>query len=108
MFLSRDDWDLGVAVQTHPGVRRILTFGKMGPTEFRLIVILLTMIYQFFPSVHNYTKITTFLGKPIVWGMFDYFIAGVFVILTIIYLVTLVKDGIAFSKADPLPKRKQD
>ena len=85
-----------------------LTFGKMGPTEFRLIVILLTMIYQFFPSVHNYTKITTFLGKPVVWGMFDYFIAGVFVILTVIYLVTLIKDGIAFAKADPLPKRKQD
>ena len=85
-----------------------LTFGKMGPTEFRLIVILLTMIYQFFPSVHNYTKITTFLGKPVVWGMFDYFIAGVFVILTIIYLVTLIKDGIEFAKLDPLPKRKKD
>ena len=24
MFLSRDDWDLGVAFQTHPGVRRPL------------------------------------------------------------------------------------
>ena len=24
MFLSRDDWDLGVAFQTHPGVRRCL------------------------------------------------------------------------------------
>ena len=24
MFLSRDDWDLGVAFQTHPGVRRHL------------------------------------------------------------------------------------
>ena len=86
----------------------ILTFGKMGPTEFRLIVIILTMIYQFFPSVHNYAKITTFLGKPVVWGMFDYFIAGVFVILTIIYLVTLIKDGIAFAKLDPLPKRKKE
>ena len=85
-----------------------LTFGKMGPTEFRLIVILLTMIYQFFPSVHNYTKITTFLGKPVVWGMFDYFIAGVFVILTVIYLVTLIKDGIEFAKEDPLPERRKE
>ena len=28
MFLSRGDWDLGVAFQTHPGVRRRLEGGK--------------------------------------------------------------------------------
>lgn len=85
-----------------------LTFGKMGPTEFRVIVILITMVYHFFPGVHGYSKLTTFLGKPIVWGMFDYFAIGVLSILTVIYLVTLVKDGIEFSKADPLPERKKD
>ena len=82
-----------------------LTYGKMGPTEFRVIVIILTMIYHFIPAVHSYAKITTFLGKPVVIGMFDYFASGVLLILTVIYITTLVKDGIAFSKADPLPER---
>lgn len=85
-----------------------LTFGKMGPTEFRLIVIIITMIYHFFPSVHNYRNMTTFLGKPIVWGLFDYFAIGLLVLLTIIYIAALIKDGIAFAKADPLPKRKKE
>ena len=31
MFLSRDDWELGVAFQTHPGVRRRLE-GKQRPS----------------------------------------------------------------------------
>ena len=33
MFLSRDDWDLGVAFQTHPGVRRHLE-GKQRTSLF--------------------------------------------------------------------------
>lgn len=85
-----------------------LTYGKMGPTEFRLIVIILTMIYHFVPSVHNYAKVTTFLGQPVVIGMFDYFASGVFVILAVIYITTLVKDGLAFAKQDPLPKRRSE
>jgi len=85
-----------------------LTYGKMGPTEFRVIVILITMVYHFVPAVHNYEKVTTFLGQPVVIGMFDYFASGVLLILTVIYFTTLIKDGIAFSKADPLPKRRSE
>lgn len=85
-----------------------LTYGKMGPTEFRVIVILITMVYHFVPAVHNYEKITTFLGQPVVIGMFDYFASGVLLILTVIYFTTLIKDGIVFSKADPLPKRRSE
>lgn len=76
-----------------------LTYGKLGPTEFRLIVIILNTIFIFTPwSDYVYT-----FGKE-VFTLFDLIASGVVVIIMVLWLVQWLKDRKALSLIDPLRK----
>lgn len=74
-----------------------LTYAAMGPTEFRLLLILINMLYLYVPCMKRHYN----LGQYDL-GLFD--IIGVLVglALFLIYICQLIKDGRAFSKQDPL------
>lgn len=77
-----------------------LTYGSMGPTEFRLLLILINTLYIYVPC----------LQQPLtVWkyelGIFDIVGLCVGIILFLIYVCQLAKDGSSFAKQDPLPER---
>ncbi len=76
-----------------------LTYGKLGPTEFRLIVIILNTIFIFTPwSDYTYT-----FGSE-VFTLFDLIASGVVVIIMVLWLVQWLKDRKALSLIDPLRK----
>lgn len=73
-----------------------ITYDKLGPTEFRLVIILINTLFIYFPSGKQNI---TFRG--ITLSIFDILGIGVAVILFIIYLITFFKDINKFAKIDP-------
>ncbi len=76
-----------------------LTYGKLGPTEFRLIVIILNTLFIFTPwSDYVYTFGTE------VFTLFDIIASAVVVVIMVLWLVQWLKDRKKLSLIDPLRK----
>ena len=74
-----------------------LTYSSFGPTEFRLVVIILNTIYMYVPGSSN---------RYMVWGcdfgVFDFIGLAIAAFLFIIHLCQFAKDRKTFSMRDPL------
>lgn len=80
-----------------------LTYGKLGPTEFRLIVILANTLFIYTPwSELNYT-----IGG-VDFSLFDLLAMGVVVIIMTLWLVQWLTDRRQLSKLDPLKEYNPD
>ncbi len=80
-----------------------LTYGSVGPTEFRLIIILLNTAIMYLPwQKYNFE----YLGES--FGVFD--IAGLLIaaVLFVMYIVQFNKDRRAFAIQDPLKPRSDE
>ena len=79
-----------------------LTYAKMGPTELRIIVILINTLYFFVKPFQDYTLTISFFGNEQHFGIMDYVGAALFIGLVIVYLQSLFKDAREYAKQDPL------
>lgn len=99
-----------VAINAHIKNEFKLTYGKLGPTEFRLIIIicncLLMYIPIFRPENYEYVLPEVFgkIGLPTTFHMMDWVGLGIAGLLMIIYLVSFFKDLRYFAKIDPLKR----
>ena len=76
-----------------------LTYGKLGPTEFRLLLILLNILYMYTPWGEWHCEV---LGS--LWSAFDLVGAVVAVVLFIIFFTQFAADRRALSRQDPLKR----
>lgn len=76
-----------------------LTYSSFGPTEFRLIVILINTLYMYTPWADN-----QYYFLEIKYGVFDVVGFVIAVLLFVIYFVQFFKDKKILSKQDPLKK----
>lgn len=76
-----------------------LTYGKLGPTEFRLLLILLNILYMYTPWGAWHCQA---LGG--VWSAFDLVGAAVAVVLFVIFFTQFAADRRALSRQDPLKR----
>ena len=83
-----------------------LTYGALGPTELRVLMILLNTIWFFVEPLHDYV-LPVKVG-PLSGDLLSMDLAGfvVFTILLLTYFSSLIKDGKYFAKIDPLKKNK--
>lgn len=79
-----------------------LTYGKFGPTEFRLLLILLCILYMYMPWGEWHCEI-----GDIELGVYDIAGAVISAILFLIYLVQFVGDLRYFGQRDPLKGAKK-
>lgn len=79
-----------------------LTYGKLGPTEVRIVIMAVATLYIFCPA----TGLDfTFLGR--VWSVYDIVGAIVAAILFMIYICSMISDLRRLAKQDPAkPYRK--
>ena len=81
-----------------------LTFAGMGPTEFRLIMIVVNTLFIYVPALHRFYTSFDFFGTETLLGAFDYIGLAILLILIIIYINNFIGDAKAYAKADPLRK----
>lgn len=88
-----------------------LTYAKMGPTEFRLFMIIVNCLLIYVVpliNVHHVYDITIGMNDyRLELQLMDYIAFGIWIILFVLYLVSFFQDLHYFAKIDPLPKKKE-
>jgi len=74
-----------------------ITYSKLGPTEFRLIVIIINTLFIYFPK---WNQQFVFMGVTL--KIFDAIGIVIALVLFIIYLIYFVKDKKKYEETDPL------
>lgn len=77
-----------------------LTYSSFGPTEFRLVVILINTLYMYTSWADD--RFTLFGGYE--FGVFDVIGLAIAVVLFVIYFIQFFKDKKVLAKQDPLKK----
>lgn len=83
-----------------------LTYAKLGPTEFRVIMIIVNTLVYFIRPLHDWSTTLTVAGNPVELKVFDFVAVAVLVILVVMYLSSLYKDARYYAALEPLKKDK--
>ena len=78
-----------------------LTYAGLGPTEFRLIAILVNCLFIFFPALNSYKTHIVLFHNEFDFGIMDGIAVVVAALLFTIYLVSFIKDIGYFKRVDP-------
>ena len=84
-----------------------LAYGGLGPTEFRLILFLVNILFMYIPWFSQWKRPITLFHNDFMIGLFDYITVAVALILFIFYLVSFLRDAKYFAKIDPLHKKEE-
>jgi len=76
-----------------------LTYGKLGPTEFRLIVIIVNTLFIYLPLAEK-----SFVICGLSFGIFDFIAAAIALILFTLHLVSFAIDLRKVARQDPIKK----
>ncbi len=98
---------VNVSVNAHLKSEFRLTYAKLGPTEFRVIAIILTSLFILVAPLREFSCSLNILGRILELRSLD--IAGLVILaaLLVIYLVTIIKDAKEYARLDPMPERKK-
>lgn len=91
---------VNVSINAHLKSEFRLTYAKLGPTEFRLIIIVVNTLLILFPGLLGFSLV---LGGH-AFSTLDLVAMVLIAILTVIYLVTIVADARHYAAIDP-PKK---
>ena len=78
-----------------------LTYGGLGPTEFRLIAILVNCLFLFFPGLTRIKTHIVLFHNEFDFGILDGIAVVVAALLFVIYLSSFIKDIGYFKRIDP-------
>ncbi len=84
-----------------------LTYGGLGPTEFRLLLILVNTAFIFIPWLSLWKRPVTLFHNHFMVGLFDYITVAVAVLLFAFYLVSFFRGLKYYSRIDP-PKQPEE
>lgn len=84
-----------------------LTYAKLGPTELRLIIIIVNTLFFFIRPLQTFCLSLTVLGKNLDLKALDIVGLALFVGIICAYLASLYNDGRYFAKLDPLKKKAE-
>ncbi|MBR0286449.1 MAG: CDP-alcohol phosphatidyltransferase family protein [Bacteroidales bacterium] len=83
-----------------------LTYGGLGPTEFRIILALVNIIFMYVPWLRLWKKDVVLFHNNFSVGLFDYITVAIALLLFVFYIVSFFRDAKYFSTIDP-PVKKQ-
>ncbi len=88
---------INVSINAHLKSEFRLTYAKLGPTEFRLLIIIANTLLLALPALTSY-RMT--LGSHQATAL-DIVALAIIAILTIIYIVTVLSDASKYARIDP-------
>ncbi|MDE5732028.1 MAG: CDP-alcohol phosphatidyltransferase family protein [Bacteroidales bacterium] len=95
---------ISVYINAHLKGEFKLTYAGMGPTEFRLIMIIVNTLFIYVAPLREYVMDFTVLGNEVTFGSFDFIGVAILLILIIIHITNFIKDARGYAVADPLRK----
>ena len=99
---------ISVYINAHLKGEFKLTYAGMGPTEFRLILMMVNTVFIYVAPVRDYVHHFTILGTDVVIGSFDYVGLVILLVLIVIHIHNFVTGARGYAKIDPLPAWHKD
>ena len=99
---------LNVSMNAHLKSEFKLTYIGLGPTEFRLVAIILNTLLILIKPWQQFEQVLTIFGKKVFLHALDYPGLVILLLLIIIYVVTVWRDARHYAKIDPLPKPENE
>ena len=96
---------INVSINAHLKGEFRLTYIKLGPTEFRLIIVIANTLLIAIPALVAISHTYHILGHTITLRILDYVALGIIVIMSLIYLFTTLSDARKYSAIDPKKPR---
>lgn len=94
---------INVSINAHLKKEFKLTYASMGPTEFRIIMIVINTLFVLIRPLRDFSHSFTICGNEITLRALDYIGIIIIVILALMYLSTVRKDIRDYAKMDPMP-----
>ncbi len=98
---------VNVSVNAHLKSEFKLTYIKLGPTEFRILACLLILALIFIPGIRTFRTGFLLFGNEFVLRSLDIAGLAILLLLSAIYLVTVIVDACGYARMDPMPRRDQ-
>lgn len=95
---------LNVTINSHLKSEFRLTYAKLGPTEFRVLMIILNTLLIYVAPMREFRADICLFHHNMVLSGLDVVALCIFVLIMIIYTCTVISDARGYAKADPLPK----
>ena len=92
---------INVSINAHLKKEFRLTYAKMGPTEFRMIMIIVNTLFILVPWLGGFSHAFLLFGHQVVFRAMDYVAVVILFMLALIYLTTIVKDAKEYARIDP-------
>lgn len=99
---------INVSVNAHLKGEFRLTYAKLGPTEFRVIMIVVNTLFIYVRPLTEFSTQANIFGLSMHLKAMDLVAFGMILILLVIYLFTIFGDAKKYAVIDPLPAPKKD
>ena len=96
---------INVSINAHLKKEFKLTYASMGPTEFRIIMIIINTLFALIRPLREFSHSFTLCGHSFTLGALEYIGALIIVILALMHLTTVIKDIKDYAEMDPMPRR---
>jgi phosphatidylglycerophosphate synthase len=96
---------INVSINAHLKKEFKLTYASMGPTEFRIIMIIINTIFALIRPLRDFSHSFALCGHTFTFRALDYIGILIIIILALMHLTTVRKDIKDYAKIDPMPKR---
>lgn len=84
-----------------------LTYGGLGPTEFRLVLIIINTLFIYIPFLTEWKIPMTIFHNDFMVGVFDFVAVAISLIIFIFYITSFFRDARYFAKLDPVKKKEE-
>ena len=96
---------INVSINAHLKKEFRLTYASMGPTEFRIFMIIINTLFALVSPLREFSHSFALLGHEFTFGALDYVGMFVIVVLALMYLMAVRKDIRDYAEMDPMPKK---
>lgn len=92
---------VNVSIDAHLKKEFRLTYAKLGPTEFRIIIVIVNTALYFIRPLRDFAASFTLFGTPLTLTALDIIGLLIFVILIAMYIATVLRDLDEYAAMDP-------
>ena len=96
---------INVSINAHLKKEFKLTYVSMGPTEFRILMIIINTLFATISPLRDFSHSMIIFGNELTFKALDYIGAVIILILVLIHFTTVRKDIKDYAEMDPMPER---
>ncbi len=99
---------INVSMNAHLKKEFKLTYAKLGPTEFRIIMVIINTLFALITPLREFSHTFTLIGYEFTFKALDYIGVVIIVVLALMHITTVRNDLKGYAEIDPMPKQEQE